>query len=167
VFLVVLVVWPVLEIAFAIAVASQIGWWLTLGLIVVSSVVGWLVLRSSWRRGRTSFREVRAGREPTTRAGDESLRAFGGLLLLVPGLLSSVVGALLQLPPVRHFAAIVVSATALRRFTVITASVGAARNLRGMRRRTADVVRGEVSAEDSPASGHQDVTSRPPELPPG
>ncbi len=95
-------VWPVVELVAAVAVAQQIGaGWTLLALIAVSVLGGAVFKRtglSVWRRANT---ELAAGRSPTRQLLDGALVVVGGVALLVPGFVSGVLGALILLPPVR------------------------------------------------------------------
>jgi UPF0716 protein FxsA len=95
-------VWPVVELVAAIAIARQIGGGATLLALVLVSVVGGAVFKrtglSVWRRANE---ELAAGRSPTRQLLDGALVLVGGVGLLVPGFVSGALGALVLLPPVR------------------------------------------------------------------
>ncbi len=93
---------PLAELALLIKVGSSIGVLATLLLLVISGMAGILVLRlagfaTAWRarerlaRGELPEREVLQG----------LVMAIGGGLLLLPGLISDVVGLLILFPPTR------------------------------------------------------------------
>lgn len=97
-----LVIGAILEIWVAIRVADVIGALPTVALLLLSSIAGTNVLRRgapwAWRRiAEASRTGERLGREVL----DGGLIVVAGLLLLVPGLVSGVLGALLLLPPIR------------------------------------------------------------------
>jgi UPF0716 protein FxsA len=97
-----LIIVPLVELAVFIEVASIIGIWNAVGLLILISLVGaWIVKRqgtATWRRAQV---QITAGRTPTREAADGVLLLLAGLLLLFPGFITSVVGVLLLLPPVR------------------------------------------------------------------
>jgi UPF0716 protein FxsA len=100
--LLLLVVGAILEIWVVIQVADAIGALPTVALLLLSSIAGTNVLRRgapmAWRRiAEASRTGERLGREVL----DGGLIVVAGLLLLVPGLVSGVLGALLLLPPIR------------------------------------------------------------------
>lgn len=97
-----LVLGAVLEVWVAIRVADVIGALPTAALLLLSAIAGANVLRRgapmAWRRiAEASRTGERVGRQVL----DGGLIVVAGLLLLVPGLISGVLGALLLLPPVR------------------------------------------------------------------
>ena len=98
----VLVVWVVAEVFVAIKVADAIGVLATVGLLLLSWPVGSWALRS---QGRAAWERlgaaVSAGRSPGREVLDGALVLIGGLLLIVPGFISDVLGALALLPPTR------------------------------------------------------------------
>ncbi len=98
----VFVVWVVAEVFVAIKVADAIGVLATVVLLLLSWPVGSWVLRS---QGRAAWRRlgaaVSAGRSPGREVLDGALVVIGGLLLIVPGFISDVVGVLALLPPTR------------------------------------------------------------------
>jgi UPF0716 protein FxsA len=142
-----LILWPLVEIAVFLQVVQWIGVLDTLGLMLLISLGGaWLV---KWQGLGTLARmraELDAGRVPTGPMTDGGLLAVAGFLLLVPGFVTDAFGLLLLLPPVRAG----VRAWLGRRFTV---------RARGRIRRPPDV--GYVDIEDrEPPPRRQE----PPEL---
>lgn len=99
-----LLVLPLLEIAGFVVVGSQIGVLATLGLVLASGVLGAALLRSQSRgalaRAQT---ELRAGRDPSPHLAGAAATAVAGILLIVPGFLTDIVGLLLLVPAVRAF----------------------------------------------------------------
>lgn len=99
---VLLLLTPFLEIATFIWVGGQIGILATLGAIVLTAVIGILILR--WQ-GLGLLLDSRAmmarGEIPARQFSDAMLLAVAGLLLLIPGFLSDIVGFALLIPPVR------------------------------------------------------------------
>jgi UPF0716 protein FxsA len=96
---------PIAELAVIIQVGEAIGVWWTIGLLIADSVLGSLLMRSQgravWRRFTAS---VQGGRVPGREVLDGALVLAGGALLLTPGFLSDILGALLLLPPTRAVA---------------------------------------------------------------
>jgi UPF0716 protein FxsA len=100
--LVVLITLGALEIFVFVQVGQWIGFgWALLALIAISLFGAWLVKREglgTWRRAQA---QLRAGEIPAGEVVDGALIAGAGLLLLVPGFVTDVVGLLLLLPPLR------------------------------------------------------------------
>jgi UPF0716 protein FxsA len=97
-----LVLWPIVEIAVFLQVASWIGVLNTLALMLVISLVGaWIVKRQGVGTLARMRRELDDGRVPTGPMSEGGLLALAGLLLLVPGFVTDAFGFALLLPPVR------------------------------------------------------------------
>ncbi len=93
---------PIAEIYVIIQVGQAIGALPTVGLLIVDSIVGAMLLRSQGRRVWASFREALAGgRMPHREILHGALVMMGGAFLLTPGFISDVVGLSLLLPPTR------------------------------------------------------------------
>jgi UPF0716 protein FxsA len=94
--------YPMLELALLIKVGSSIGVWALMGIIVATGIGGALVLRNN---GLAFLRNMSAamaeGRPPLAPAFDSALVGLAGLLLIAPGLLTDVLGALLLVAPLR------------------------------------------------------------------
>lgn len=94
--------WPLIEIGGFIAVGKAIGILPTLAAIVLSAILGGLLLRfEGVRILRQTVTALQSGKRPDIALAHAALAAFGGLLLLLPGFFSDIVGIALFLPPVR------------------------------------------------------------------
>jgi len=90
-----------LEVFVIVQVAQLIGWWV-LPLLAFTSLVGaWLVKREGAKAWASLRDGLRAGEAPAGKLGDAAVVLAGGLLILVPGFVTDVVGALVVLPPSR------------------------------------------------------------------
>ena len=94
--------WFAAELFVVIEVAGAIGLGATILLLILSWPIGAWALRT---QGRAAWRRlseaVAAGRSPGREVLDGVLVLLGGLLLIVPGFISDIVGALALLPPTR------------------------------------------------------------------
>ena len=103
--LLLLILWPIAELFVAIEVARAIGVLLTIVALIASWPVGtWLLRaegRAAWRRLSAA---VAAGRPPGRPVIDGALALVGGVLFIVPGFITDVVGAALMLGPIRALA---------------------------------------------------------------
>lgn len=107
--------YAVVETAVLVALVSAIGLGWTLLISLATFVVGLALAGSQLKR---QLHRLRSGLTATTAQGavtDSALVALGTVLVVVPGIASSVVGALLLLPPTRAAARPVVTALAARR----------------------------------------------------
>ncbi|HLM19786.1 MAG TPA: FxsA family protein [Acidimicrobiia bacterium] len=97
-----LVLWPVVEIAVFLQVVAWIGALNTVALMVAISLCGaWLVKRQGVGTLARMRAELDDGRIPTGPMTDGGLLAAAGFLLLVPGFVTDVFGLALLVPPVR------------------------------------------------------------------
>lgn len=111
--------YPLVEVALAVVIAQWIGWWWLLVYAVICIVLGLGLVRYALGATGRSFglaistlrepsRDATVvaieGREPTTPAAPPAqtlLIVPAGLLIAAPGVLTTVAGLLLWLPPVR------------------------------------------------------------------
>lgn len=120
------VVIPIIELAVIIEVGSAIGVVNTIGLLLLSGIVGsWMMKRQGLGVLRRMQAAAAAGRVPGQELVDAFLILFGGALMLAPGFLSDLAGMALLVPPVRT----VVRRVLRRRFTA--RFVGGAGGFRG------------------------------------
>ena len=93
----------IIELTVLVAVGHAIGVLATIGLLILSSLVGIALLRHEGARTLRSFIEaVRTRRPPHRELLDGMLIAAAGGFIVLPGFVSDAVGLLLLLPPVRH-----------------------------------------------------------------
>ncbi|HEV3230445.1 MAG TPA: FxsA family protein [Solirubrobacteraceae bacterium] len=99
---VLLIAIPVAEIFVIIKVGEAIGVLPTIALLLADALVGaWLIRsqgRAAWRRFNQALAE---GRVPAREVLDGVLVIFGGALLIAPGFLTDIVGAVFLFPPTR------------------------------------------------------------------
>jgi UPF0716 protein FxsA len=102
VILALLVVVPLAELTVMIAVGQWIGAWEAIALLFAVSLIGFVLVRrqgvGAWRRIRA---ELRSGQVPAAAVLDGALVLLAGILLLIPGFLTDIVGLALLVPPVR------------------------------------------------------------------
>lgn len=123
----------VIELAVVVALASTIGLGWTLLAVLVTFVVGLALAGSQIKRHIRRLSSGLTAADVHGAATDSVLVALGTVLVVIPGLASSVIGALLLLPPTRRVGRPLVTALAARRVPFITAGVagfGAARTPR-------------------------------------
>ncbi|MFF5636153.1 FxsA family membrane protein [Streptomyces sp. NPDC012825] len=174
-----LAVWLALEIWLLTVVADAAGGLTVLALLVGGAVLGTVVVK---RAGRRAFRNLtstfqqaqeaaRAGGVPVApeRTGAEDRNGFlmlGGLLLVLPGLVSDAAGLLLLIPPVRSLLGRSAEKAVERRMRA--ASPGGLQDAfqqARIHRPDGKVVQGEVVREDAPRGPYRAEDSRPPLTP--
>jgi UPF0716 protein FxsA len=100
--LVAFVIVPLAEIALLIEVGAWLGVWPTLALVVLSAIVGtWMLRRQGFGVLARAQRLLEQGAMPVSEVFEGFCLLVAGALLLTPGFITDVVGAVLILPPVR------------------------------------------------------------------
>ncbi|MDI7863042.1 membrane protein FxsA [Rhizobiaceae bacterium n13] len=94
---------PFAEIAGFILVGQAIGVWATLGLVVLTSVIGAILLRvQGFGLLNKIASESQRGRDPGRELVHGAMIVIAGLLLLIPGFITDIVGLLMFIPFVRE-----------------------------------------------------------------
>ena len=106
--LILLLVGPIVELVLLFRIGAWIGFWPTVGLLVVTAILGSVLVKreglSVWRR----FQERLArGELPGDQIVDGMIVLASGVLLIAPGVITDVVGILGLIPwtriPIRRF----------------------------------------------------------------
>lgn len=100
------IVVPLAELALLIWLGQTIGLWQTIGIVVITAVIGTTLLRSQGLSTLLRAQQAMAeGRVPVESVVEGALLLFAGAFLLTPGLITDTVGFLLLVPPIRQIAA--------------------------------------------------------------
>ena len=158
-----LAAWLVLEIWLLTVVAGAAGGMTVFLLLVAGFVAGSVVVKRAGRRAFRSLNEaIQRGGSPE-RGGGNGLMMLGGLLLMIPGLVSDALGLLLLLPPVQKAVSRLVERTVDRRLRAAApGTLGNAFQQARMHRPDRKVVQGEVIRHDGPEPGDEPSGERPP-----
>ena len=93
---------PVVEVWILLQIADFTGLLNTIGLLVLTSIIGALLVRkegiSVFRKARN---EITQGQMPEKQILDGFLILLGGVLMLTPGFFTDIIGFLLLFPPTR------------------------------------------------------------------
>jgi UPF0716 protein FxsA len=93
---------PILELYLLVQLAGAISWFSTIGVVIVTGMVGAALAR---REGLKTLnlvqQELAAGRVPTSQVVDGMLILVAGAVLITPGIITDVVGFFLLIPPIR------------------------------------------------------------------
>lgn len=143
-----LLLWPLIEIALFVTLGGALGLWLTLAIVLGTGVLGISLLQRLGLRSADRLRaEMGRMRDPLGQAGDSALLALAALLLILPGFLTDILGALLLIPPLRR---LIIAQLVTRMGFVSMRSDQPARRSDGI------VIDGdfvEVERDDTPRSG--------------
>ena len=94
---------PLLELAVLIKVGQSIGFWWTILLLVGTGLAGgWIVHRQGLSAARRAMQSMNEGRPPLEPVVDSFMLMLAGGLLLLPGLLTDIAALALLVPPVRR-----------------------------------------------------------------
>ncbi|MER6676191.1 FxsA family membrane protein [Streptomyces sp. NPDC000983] len=94
--------WLVLEIWLLLLVADATGGYTVFLLLLTGLVLGAVVIKRAGRRAFQNLNEaLQRGGTPAPSSGGNGLTMLGGLLLMLPGLISDAIGLLLLIPPVQ------------------------------------------------------------------
>jgi UPF0716 protein FxsA len=106
------------ELLAIMAVSDWIGPALTILLMIATSLVGVWLLRREGAKSWRAFREALLERRPPGPSATEGLLVLvGGVLMVLPGFVSDLVGAVLVAPPTRRLVARWAQGSLARRLT--------------------------------------------------
>ena len=144
----------VAEIAVFVAVVHAVGAGWAVLVLAATTVLGLALLRREGIRGWRAFRSAaEAGRPPGAQVSNSLIGLLGALLLALPGLISSAMGLLLVLPPLRGLARRGVQRVTERH--VPSAVAGDLFGPRRVRVRRGAATDGPVVMPDAPAPPHR------------
>ncbi len=93
---------PIIEVAILVQVGGIIGFWPTLGLVVLTAVVGARLLKSQGRALLMAAQgRLERGELPLSELAQGLLIAVGGALLLTPGFATDAIGFACLMPGTR------------------------------------------------------------------
>lgn len=97
---------PFVELFLLLAVGREIGFWPTVGSIILTAFIGAALAKREglrvWREWQTALAEMRVPEEGITSG---LLVLVGGALLIAPGVLTDIAGILLMIGPIRRVVA--------------------------------------------------------------
>ncbi len=95
---------PLIEIAVFIKIGGLLGLWPTIGIVVLTAMLGAMLFRI---QGLATLRQAQASLETNVFPAREVFDGFcllvAGMLLITPGFATDSLGFLLFFPPFRHF----------------------------------------------------------------
>jgi UPF0716 protein FxsA len=107
------------ELVVFLLVAAWIGLGATILATLATGALGWVLLARQGTRALADLRErARTRQAPGRELGDAGLVALGGLLMVLPGFLSDVIGLLFLLPGTRRPARALLARVVLSRLPV-------------------------------------------------
>ncbi|MGI9437017.1 MAG: FxsA family protein [Geminicoccaceae bacterium] len=98
------IVMPLVEIAVLLKVGDWIGLWPTLGLIILTAIVGtWMLRRQGFAVLSRAQEQLQRGAVPLAEVFEGFCLVIAGALLLTPGFVTDVIGGSLLVPLVRSW----------------------------------------------------------------
>lgn len=97
------IVLPLVEILILVKIGMVTSFWVPIAIVVVTGVVGTaLARREGWRVLERMREDARIGKMPADSLIDAFLVLLAGVLFVLPGVLTDVVGIVLLFPPSRQ-----------------------------------------------------------------
>ena len=96
------IVIPIAEIMLLLKVSQYIGAWTTVGLVLLTAIIGVNLLKRQGLSTLSRFQQrLQSGQIPAQEMVEGMMIAFAGALLLTPGFITDTIGFTLLFPPVR------------------------------------------------------------------
>lgn len=153
---------PLIEIGLFIKVGGLIGLWPTLALIIALALLGSWLVRSQGAMALAEMQNaLQAGQNPSGALLHGVMIFFAGLLLMVPGFFTDLIGLLLLIRPIR---ALAIAALAGRFGQIVTTFPQPRTSSRRSRPFDPDVIDGSFTDMDEPPHDDPDgnATLKPP-----
>lgn len=94
---------PIIEIGLFIQVGGFLGLWPTLGIVILTALVGTTLMRAQGMAALQKLQtNIETGGNPADPIANGAFILIAGLLLLTPGFFTDTIGLLLLIPPVRQ-----------------------------------------------------------------
>jgi len=159
-----LILTPIAEIAVFIEVGGRIGLWPTVGVIILTALIGTALLR--WQGMATLFnvqKSLEQNRLPVKEVFDGLCLLLAGALLLTPGFVTDAVGLLLFVPAFRS-----ILGRAIGKYLIASGRIDMQTDVNREFRSEGTVIEGEfheVHSEDSAQDEDIKKTKLPPSTP--
>ena len=106
VFLLLFIIMPIVEMTILIKVGTVIGALNTVGLVLLTAVIGaWLLRQQGLATLLRANQRLNSGELPAQEVAEGLILAIGGALLLTPGFVTDTIGLLCLVPGTRHWLA--------------------------------------------------------------
>ncbi|SBS37325.1 phage T7 F exclusion suppressor FxsA [Marinomonas spartinae] len=94
---------PIIEMTVLIKVGSHIGALATIGLVLLTAILGVTIIRKQGLETALKAQEKMArGELPASEVAEGIMLIFAGLCLMMPGFITDAIGGLLLIPPLRR-----------------------------------------------------------------
>jgi UPF0716 protein FxsA len=100
--LLVFIAWPLTEIGLFVTLGGWFGLWLSLAIVIGTTFLGAAIIRMQGVQVNSTVRAaLQRGQNPGPTAAKGALNVLAGVLLVLPGFLTDILGLFLLLPPVQ------------------------------------------------------------------
>jgi len=100
--LILLVLLPIVEIVLLVYAGQKLGFWWTVGLLMMTGIIGFLLIQSQGvRTWHTVQEKMKRGEPPGYALLNGFILLVAGILLMFPGFLTDLIGILALFPFVR------------------------------------------------------------------
>lgn len=97
------IVLPLVEILILVKIGMVTSFWVPIAIVIITSIVGTaLARREGWRVAARMREDVRSGQMPADSLMDGFFVLMAGMLFVLPGVLTDVVGIIVLFPPTRQ-----------------------------------------------------------------
>lgn len=100
-----ILIWIFFEVIIFIAIAKWLGIWVAIGLIIVPMIIGMILLRSAGMNNPQALQKMQMnmmrGGNPMAPMMKMMGMAMGGMLLIIPGFITTLIAILMLLPLTR------------------------------------------------------------------
>ncbi len=111
---------PIMEIAVLIQVGGAIGGWTTIGIVILTAIIGTYMLRQQGVATLAKAQQrMRSGEMPAQQMLEGVLLLIGGVLLLTPGFITDFFGFCTLVPISRQFLANKLASGAMSNMNVV------------------------------------------------
>ena len=146
---------PLIEIALFIQVGGLIGLWPTLGIVILTAILGAILVRT---QGLMAMNDLRGSfsrlEDPSKPLAHGAMILFSGALLLTPGFFTDAIGFALLMPPVRN----AIYKNLRSRVSVQTFEMGSAPHRTQQDSSVIETEYHEVETKESSSPGHSGWT---------
>lgn len=146
------IVIPVVEMWLLIQVGSRIGAWTTIGLVLLTAMIGLALLK---RQGLATLmranQRMNAGELPAQEMVEGIFLAVGGALLLTPGFITDAIGFACLIPGLRQ---VLIGRVLNNLIVQATASGGRFYGYRRHEDGSEDIIEGEFTRQKPPRDDH-------------
>ncbi len=150
------IIMPIVEIAVLIKVGGAIGGWTTIGIVILTAVIGTFMLRQQGIATLNKAQQrMQSGEMPAQQLLEGLLLLIGGVLLLTPGFITDFFGFCTLVPVSREFLAKKLASRSMANMNVFVG--GAPGHSRAGTRRPADgSAQMNNSASKNPKAGSKE-----------